>query len=464
MACNSKLKSTQIPRRALLKGALSASALTLITGGKVLTAAPRKTVSPNEKINLACVGIMNRGSNVSGALGGSNLTNVVALCDVNIGAKGAGRICGRFPKAAKFQDFRKMFDKMGDQIDAVSIATPDHSHFPIAMLAMSMGKHVYIEKPLAHTFQEVELIMAAQKKYGVATQMGNQGHCGHNYMQAKTWIEAGIIKNVRRIDASMNNGRRWHGWNVNGYPTGETAPATMDWDTWLATAQPHEYSRRYDPGNWRCWYDFGNGALGDWGPHIIDTLHEFLRLGLPTTLNPAKLDGPNKWIFPQASTIEFDFPARGKMPPVKLTWYDGTKNPAPQPKEFEGRRALRGPGKVVYCDDMVFAGGSHSAILRAYPAAKWAEVKSRVPELPKGGSGHISNFLNACRGEEKCRSSFDVSGPLTQVLLLGVIAQRVGQKFTFDRATKQITDNKIANQLLVGPPPRKGWEQFYKMA
>jgi hypothetical protein len=307
------------------------------------------------------------------------------------------------------------------------------------------------------------LMMAAEKKYKVAAQMGNQGHSGNNPLQFKAWVDAGIIKNVRHVDAFMNSRRRWHEWDIRGYPTGEKMPDTMDWDTWIGTAPYHEYSGKLAPGNWRSWYDYGNGAFGDWGPHTLDTVHRFLQLGLPEEIEAVKLIGPNKFIFPQGSTISFKFPARNNMPAMDITWYDGVKNLAPRPKELEQDRKMDQCGKIIYSDDLVFKGGTHDSTLRIIPEDKMKEMSDKLPKITEKHSDHATNFLLACKGEEKTRSSFDVSGPLTQVFLLGVIAQRLGGKLIFDRKTRQITNNKIANQLLTGPEPRKGWEEFYKL-
>jgi hypothetical protein len=329
------------------------------------------------------------------------------------------------------------------------------------MLAMSMGKHVYVEKPLAHTFEEIQLLMAAEEKYGVACQMGNQGHSGGNYHQFKAWTEAGIIKNVTRIDGFMTKARRWHGWTVDGYPEGGTPPETMDWDTWAGTAPKHPYSKLYDSGNWRGWFDYGNGAIGDWGPHILDTSHRFLKLGLPTEIETVKLEGSNECIFPQASTIVFRFPARGDMPPCEVRWYDGAKNPAPSPKELPKGKRIPRYGKIIYSDDLVFQGGTHSDTLSVVSPSKAKEVAASAPSYGSG-SKHFDNFLLSCKGDEKTRSPFKVAGPLTQVLLLGVIAQRTGGLLKFDSKTNQITNNATANKLL-NPPPRKGWESFYQL-
>ena len=471
-------------RRDFLRGAVAASALTafpmIVTRAKGAEKKPKApSVPPSERVNVACCGIGNRGASVVNSIFGTGLANVVALCDTDMGAPHTQSVLKKFPDVPRFRDFREMLDKMGKQIDAVTAGVPDFTHFPIAMLAMSMGKHVYVEKPMAHTFQEVELMMRAEKKYKVAAQMGNQGHSGDNYFQFKAWTEAGIIRNVTKITAFMNGARRWHGWTVDALPSGEPVPETLDWDTWLATAEFHAYNKKYINGDWRCWYDFGNGALGDWGAHILDTAHQFLDLGLPEEVSAVKLDGPNPFIFPQASTLSFKFPARSSMPPVEITWYDGVKNLPPLPNDLgelpvDGdipppsagsvKQKGPGPGKVLYGEGLTFKGGSHSATLEIIPKTKMKEMEAKLPKFPKGNSDHFKNFMLACKGQETCRSSFNVAGPLSQVLVLGVLAQRLNTKLCFDRATKQITNHQVANALLAGPPPRKGWEQFYKLA
>ncbi len=446
--------TTQLSRRTFARLAAASAAYSLIPG---------RVLGANEKVNVAFIGIGGMGKGDAKSIARERSVNVVALCDVALGTKHTREIEGKYPNVPKFRDFRKMFDKMGDQIDAVTVAVPDHAHFPIAMLAMSLGKHVYVEKPLCHTFQEAELLMAAEKKYKVAAQMGNQGHSGANYFQFKAWTEAGIIKDVTRITAYMNNRRRWHGWKIDGYPTGETMPEGLDWDTWLGTRPERPYSSKLHPGNWRSWFDFGNGAFGDWGPHILDTAHRFLKLGLPTKVTAVKREGPNEFIFPQASTVRFDFAARGDMPPVAITWYDGTKNKPPRPEVLEEGRKVESCGKVIYGKDLVFKGTTHGSALRIIPESKMRDLKDKLPRITGKKSGHHKNFVLACKGEEKTRSSFDVAAPLTQVFCLGVIAQRLGGELEFDPATKQFTNNDLANKLLNGPPPRKGWEQFYRL-
>jgi predicted dehydrogenase len=472
------LANAQMRRRSFLKGVLATGAVSMFSPRSIFAADGSVAAAGTGKVNLACIGIGNRGADDVKALHATGLANIVALCDTDMGAPHTQAVLKMFPNVPRFQDFRQMFDKMGKDIDAVSVGTPDFSHFPISMLAMSLGKHVYCEKPMGHSFRQVELMMAAEKKYKVAAQMGNQGHSEANYFQFKAWTEAGIIKNVTKITAYMNSARRWHGMKVNGYLPEQPIPASLDWETWLATAEEHKYNVGYVNGDWRSWFDFGNGALGDWGAHIFDTAHEFLHLGLPTEVEAVKLDGYSQFIFPQASTLAFRFPARGMMPPVELTWYDGQTNLPPLPENL-GESVVdanippptkgaidtkkRPPGKVIYADGLTFKGGSHATTLKIIPEAKAKEMESKLPKVPKSPSNHWANFLKTVKGEEKCRSSFAVAGPLCQTMALGVIAQRVNAKLEFDRETKQITNHKVANGLLNGVPPRKGWEQYYNL-
>ena len=462
----------QFPRRSFLKGVLAVGAMSAFAP-RLLRAAPSRG-----KVNLACCGIGNRGLDDIKAFHQTGLANIVALCDTDMGAPHTRAILELFPDVPRFQDFRRMFDQMGRDIDAVCVSTPDFSHFPIAMLAMSLGKHVYCEKPMGQSFRQIELMIQAEKKYRVAAQMGNQGHSAANYFQFKAWVDAGIIKNVTRITAFMNNSRRWHGMKVSGLLPAQPIPATLDWETWLTTAEEHQYNVGYVNGDWRSWFDFGNGALGDWGAHIFDTAHEFLRLGLPTEVEAVKLEGYSPFIFPQASTLAFRFPARGAQPPVELTWYDGQTNlpllpkgfgvavrdpNIPPPSKGSPDTNVLPPGKVIYGEGLTFQGGTHAATLKIIPESTAREMASHLPPVPASPSNHYENFLLACRGEEKCRSSFAVAGPLCQTMALGVIAQRVNAKLTFDPATRQITNHKVANGLLAGVSPRKGWEQYYRL-
>lgn len=473
-------------RRNFLKTLSLASVGVALSGGNVLNAgtlAAGRTSgkAKGEKMKIAYIGIGNRGEQIIQDFARTNMVEVVALCDVDMAAAHTQKVMAMYPKAKRFKDFRKLFDEAGTTFDAVAIATPDHSHFPITMLALASGKHVYVEKPLARTFLEAELLMeAARKRPQLATQVGNQGHSEANYFQFKAWMEAGIIKDVTAITAHMNNPRRWHSWDANiyRYPAEQPLPPNLDWDTWLCAVPYHEYNENYHQGQWRCWYDFGMGVLGDWGAHILDTAHEFLELGLPYEINMLYAKGHNDYFFPYSSTILFRFAQRRGMPPVDVTWYDGLDNLPPLPLGYgvseldpnipssnqgDTPNAQLNPGKIIYSKDLIFKGATHGSTLSIIPEEKAREMADKLPEVPASPSNHFENFLLACQGLEKTRSPFEINGVLSQVFCLGVIAQRLNTQLFFDPRTKQFTNNDFANALLAGMPPRKGWEQFYKL-
>ena len=461
---------------------MMASAGLAVGGPSLLYGQEANNAKPKgEKVKIAYIGIGNRGQQIIEAFDKTGMVEVVALCDVDMGAKHTQKVMAMYPQAKLFRDFRKLFDEAGNLFDAVAIATPDHSHFPISMLALASGKHVYVEKPLARTFYEAELLMeAARKRPHLATQVGNQGHSEANYFQFKAWMDAGIIKDVTAITAHMNNARRWHKWdsNIHRFPTGQQLPPDMDWDSWLCAAEYHDYHPDYHLGQWRCWYDFGMGALGDWGAHLLDTAHEFLELGLPYEISMLYANGHNDYFYPYSSTILFRFPQRKGMPPVDVTWYDGLDNLPPLPEGYgasvgadnvpttnQGNTASKKlqPGKIIYTKDLIFKGGSHGSTLSIIPEERAREMADRLPEVPKSPSNHFENFLLACQGREKTRSPFEINGVLSQVFSLGVIAQRLNTQLFFDPRTKQITNNAFANAMLTGIPPRKGWYEFSKL-
>lgn len=452
--------------------------------------------SKARKVNLALIGIAQQGAADAKIFINSGLANIVAVCDVDLDSEGCQEIIKLVPKAKKFRDFRVMFDKMAGDIDAVQVAIPDFAHFPVCMAAMQLGKSVFVEKPMCRTFYEAELMAkAAANNPKLVTQVGNQGHSGENYFQFKAWKEAGIIKDVTDVTAFMNSSRRWHPYdpNIFRYPEAEPLPYGMtekDWDTWLTTAGYHDFNKKYHPGNWRGWYDFGLGALGDWGAHILDTIHEFLDLGLPYEIEPLHIKNLNDYFFPLESTIRFRFPSRGDMPPCDITWYDGVENLPPFPEGYDSVIATvdttipppggvpqpaKEPavkkeqperprhGKIIYSKELTFKGGTHSAPLFIIPEEKAREMAPKLPVVPTSPSNHYINFLKACMGEEKTRSPFQIFAPLSQIFSLGVIAMRRNTKLIFNRDTNEIVNDKFANSMLTDKPPRKGWECYYKI-
>ena len=469
-------------RRDFLKGVGLATAGLTISPSDVFAMTSKETKeAKTEKVKIAYIGIGNRGEQNIHEFAKTNMVDVVALCDVDLQGKQCQKVLEMYPNAKRFTDFRKLFEEYGDHFEAVAASVPDHIHFFVAMMALKYKKHIYLEKPMIRTFQEAELLIEmAKRNPQLATQVGNQGHSDANYFQFKAWKEAGIIKDVTAVTAHMNNDRRWHKYDPNmiKMPEGDPIPAGMDWDTWHGGVRYHNFSNLFHQGDWRSWYDFGMGALGDWGAHILDTVHEFLDLGLPYEINMLYAKYHNEFFFPYSSTILFRFGARGNMPPCDITWYDGVDNLPPLPAGYGKSELAAGipttnqgvykeeklnPGKIIYSRDLIFKGGSHGSTLKIIPEEKAKEMESKLPVVPKSPSNHYRNFLRACQGTEKTRSPFEINGVLSQVFCLGVIAQRLNTQLFFDPRTKQFTNNAFANAMLSGMPPRRGWEDFYKL-
>ena len=455
-------------RRGFLSAMLAAGAYPLLPG-----CFSSKAYVANGKVRLAAIGCGAQAwFDLKKLAGNKDICEVVALCDTDIGAPHTEEALKRFPNLPRFQDFRKMFDRMADQIDAVLIGIPDHSHFCAAMHAMRLGKAVYVEKPLAHSFRECELLMAAEEKYGVVTQMGNQGHSGANYYQYRDYVQNGVIKDVKKVVAHMNMQRRWHKWGgkTSSYPRGEVMPETLDWEVWCNAAPYHDFSRDLAYGEWRCWYDYGNGCMGDWGAHILDCVHRFtLRGALPTEVSISNVTGWNQFVFPIQDTLTM------KFDDVTLEWYEGLDNKPPLPEGFRyadnkglfpASTANDGlidpplkPGKEIYlADGTVWQGLSHAATL-----VRVGAQDEKVPAFEKAGSDHWRNFLLAVKGEEEARSPFRVTAPLSEVFCLGVIAQRLNRGFKFDPVARKAVGDAEVGILLKGPAPREGWEEYYRV-
>ena len=464
-------------RRHFMKAALAAGAFPFLPGCATFG---------RDKVRLACVGIGNRAAGVMRCFERTGLTEFVAFCDTDLEGKQCQQMLSKYPSVKRFTDFRKMLDWVEGKADAVVVSTPDFSHFPALMDAMRRGFAVFSEKPLAHTFEECELLMAAERKYGVVAQMGNQGHSGYNYHQFKHYVEKGIIdvSKLTRLVAHMNSPRRWHKWNgnVTKFPTGEEQPKNLDWDTWLGTAAWHDYSKDYVQGEWRSWYDFGNGCLGDWGAHTMDTMHRFFDLGLPTEVKIKDVEGWNPFVFPMQDTLIYTFPAAGKRPKIDLEWYEGIKN---LPKFGKGYKRLAAggipasgagtsaragqllPGKYFELSD----GTSWEGTSHGNPILMCGD-SNEVPEYPFKDLpsedlrlDHYYNFARAVMGLEEVNSPFSIAAPLSEVFCLGCIAQRLNRSFKFDPVKKQVIGDEVANRLLKGSDgtPRQGWEEFYKI-
>jgi hypothetical protein len=360
-----------------------------------------------------------------------------------------------------------MFDKQKD-IDAVVIATPDHTHAVITMAALERGKHVYCQKPLTHTVYEARKITEAARKYKVQTQMGNQGHSSEHIRLLKEWLADGAIGDVREVHAWTDRpvgGAIWSNFAVRARPKDKPpVPKTLDWDLWLGPVAYRPYHPEYHPTKWRAWLDFGTGALGDMGCHIIDPAFWGLDLGAPESIQATSTHWQKEVsseTFPRASIVRFKFPARGKRPPVKLTWYDGRLLP-PIPDALEKGRKLPASGALIIGDKGCMLHGSHGAGgLRIIPEAKMREYKQPEKTIPRVKGSHEGDWLRACKEGKNgtpASSNFDYGGPLTELVLLGMLAIRMkDQKLEWDAENQKFRNNEAANELL-HIKYRDGWQ------
>jgi len=444
--------SADISRRRFLRGTATALASIAIVPRHVLGG--RRQTPPSEKLNIAGIGVGGRGS---GVLQGVESQNVVALCDVD--TKHAAETFKRYSSAKIYRDFRRMLDKEDKKIDAVTVATPDHVHAPAAMMAIKMGKHVYCEKPLAHSIYEARMLTEAAREYKVATQFGTQGQAGEGNRLISEYIWDGAIGPVREVhvwvDRPLKSGRDFYWAQGVGRPEGAPAvPETLDWDLWLGPAPERPYNPIYCPFTWRGWLDFGTGALGDMGCHNFDPIFRALKLGYPTSVE-ATSTLLNAETYPVASIVRYEFPARGDMPAVKLTWYDGGLKPA-RPPELEDGRRLRAEG-------ILFVGDKGKMLNeRLIPESRMKEY-GKPPEMIRRSPGHFEEWIAACKGGEPARANFDWAGPMTEVVLLGNVALRreLREKLTetklyWDGPNMRCTNVPEANEY-IRREYRKGW-------
>ncbi|MCZ6795497.1 MAG: Gfo/Idh/MocA family oxidoreductase [Planctomycetota bacterium] len=427
----------RVSRREMLKGAALFG-----VGYWIGTNPGRSLASPNEKLDVAFIGIGGRGR---ANLNAMSRENVVALCDVD--DQRAGDAYQLFPEAKKFYDFRRMFDKVGSHIDAVVISTPDHAHFHPARMALELGKHLYLEKPMAHSVQEVRTLtrLAAEKK--LATQLGVQRHTHDNVHRVVELVRSGAIGDVRECHA-------WVGGN-RGMPAIPTefppVPSHLKWDLWLGPATKRPYSPAYAPYNWRFWWDFGTGETGNWGCHVLDIPYWALELK-----HPVRVDATGPPVHPQTTprslTTRFDFPSRGKHPPVTLHWYHTDKGPPVLEEKKLPRR---------YKTGVLFVGAKGLLICdfgrrQLLPESAFEGFEPPARTLPDSPGFH-REWIDAVKGGEPATCNFDYSGPMTETILLGNLAYRIGGGFDWEADSLKAPGRPEVDRH-VRPPYRKGWE------
>jgi hypothetical protein len=435
-----------------------------------------RSYQANEKLNVALIGVGGRGRWFVGTIPKLG-TNVVAMCDVN--EKKASSSFEEIPKAKKYFDFRRMLDEMDTQIDAVVIATPDHTHAVASAAAMKMGKHVFCEKPLTRTLSEARALREMAAKHKVATQMGNQGTGSEAFRRAVELIQAGVIGDVREV----------HAWNTGGGPGERPVPADehqmpdfLHWDLWLGPAQHRPYNSRWLDW-WHGWRDFGTGNLGNWASHTMNLPFKALRLdslwkpaALPGAKQPAnrlvrleaEVSGIHKHTFPHREIVHYDFPARGDMPPVRINWYNGPGR-APGPRglieRLMDRRLDWGDAGekrwqdhagcfLVGSKGMIHSTG-HNMSFSLLPEDKFKDFEGPPRSLPRS-RGHEREWLEACKGGPPAMSNFDYADPLAEFVLLGNVATLFGSRIEFDPVAMKIVNNAAANEALKREY-RQGW-------
>ena len=466
-------KTRNLTRRSFVAGSAVAAGLTIVPR-TVLGGLARP--APSERVNLAVIGTGDKGMGDLNDLIRLDDVEVVAVCDVakfvDYSGQEFGGIAGRdfaletvkrySAERAKsgsssgctgYEDFREMFEKESD-IDAVVVATPDHVHAAACMAAISRGKHVYCEKPLTHSIYETRLVTEAARKAGVATQMGNQGNSGEGMRLAVEWIRDGAIGPVREVHAYSSSGKlAWT--NLSARPEGaQPVPEGLNWDLWLGPAPERPYHSEYAPYNWRAWWDFGTGAIGDMACHNIDPAYWALDLGAPSTVEASATEFNDDTV-PAGGIYTYEFPARGAMPPVTLKWYDGGILP-PRPEALEDGRRFGGDGIYFVGDDGVLLMGGWAESPRLIPESRM-RAYDRPPKTIPRVEGHHSDWIDACRGGDATSSNFDYAGPLTEMVLLGNVALRTGKRLHWDSENLKATNAPEADEY-IKPAFRPGYD------
>lgn len=418
-------------RRQMLKTSAAVSA------GVWLGTTAQAADSPSEKLNVACIGVGGRGG---ANLKGVSKQNVVALCDVDDSR--AGKAYEQFPKAKKYYDFRKLLDEMDKQIDAVVVSTPDHTHFHCSMKALEQGKHLYCEKPMAHSVWEVREMTNRAAKMKVATQLGVQRHTLTNMHRSVELIKAGAIGKVSEVHSWIGTDR-----GMPKIPSDKPAiPSGLKWDLWLGPAQERAYHSTYCPYGWRFWWDFGTGETGNWGCHILDIPYWALDLKYPTRVQGS---GPevHAQTTPKAMTTRFEFAEQG----VTLHWYHAKNGPA-----ILREKGLSGKGMntlFIGSEGMLLTGFSKHKL---YPEDEFSDFKAPARTI-QSGPGFYNEWFAACKGGPAATCDFAYSGPLTETVLLGNVAYRAGGAFDWQSDNLKASGNAKADAL-IRPEFRKGWE------
>jgi predicted dehydrogenase len=426
----------KLSRREVLRSSAALGAGVWVARASVVRGQP----GPNDKLNVAVVGIAGRGAgNLSGVAG----ENVVALCDVD--EAHAAKSFEKHPAAKKYRDFRKMLDEMHRQIDAVVVSTPDHTHAPAGAMALRLGKHLYSEKPLTHSVHEARVLTDLARQHNRVTQLGTQIHAEQNYRRVVELVEFGAIGKIGEV----------HVWCGARYYAGDRpkdtppVPPTLDWDLWLGPAPERPYHSAYAPFRWRCWWDFATGAVGDFFCHYSDLPFWALKLKYPTSVEaegpPPHAESCHDWMI-----ARYEFPARDALPPVKLTWYDGGKRP-PLLKEIN--REKWGSGVLFVGEKgMLLADYGRRELL---PETKFADFQPPTPTIPNS-IGHHREWIEACKSGGPTTCNFAYSGPLTEAALLGAVAYRTGEKLQWDAANLKAI-NCAKAEPLIRREYRKGW-------
>ncbi len=440
----------RISRRRFVRDTAAAAAFTIVPRHVL----GRGFVAPSDKLNVACIGVGGMGRNDVKGMEGEN---IYALCDVDWNM--ALDAFQHYPKAKRFKDYREMFDKEAKNIDAVTVSTPDHSHAAAGTLALKLGKHTYVQKPLARTLGEVRALEAAAKKAKVATQMGNQGHAREGTRLLRELVEGGAIGTVKEVRCWTN--RPWWPQAIERPLEEFYAPATLDWDLWLGPAPLRPYNPAYAPFKWRGWWDFGTGTLGDMACHIMDASFWTLDLGFPSHVEPES-SPLFKETAPAGSRITFTFPAKGARPEVRLVWSDNSLYPA-RPHEVAGNEDAAWPpdtggGQLWIGTDGKLVAGTYGDEPTLLDPAKQAEVTTHPPakKYPRS-AGVYAEWIAACKGGAPANSAFDTySGPFTEMVMLGCLAVRMGRTLEVNPATGQITNVQVPAEFIT-PAYRQGW-------